>query len=31
MDSSYTTLPLMDTARNDELFTNKAFDYHYEG
>ncbi|XP_060560656.1 uncharacterized protein LOC132720519 [Ruditapes philippinarum] len=30
MYSSYTTLPLMDTAGNDDLFANKAFDYDYE-
>ena len=31
MNSSYTTLPLMDASRNDDLFANKAFDYDYEG
>jgi hypothetical protein len=31
MESSYSTLPLMDAAGNDDLFANKAFDYDYEG
>ncbi|XP_060595374.1 serine-enriched protein-like [Ruditapes philippinarum] len=30
MESSYSTLPLMDAAGNDDLFANKAFDYDYE-
>ncbi|XP_060603175.1 serine-enriched protein-like [Ruditapes philippinarum] len=30
MDSSHTTLPLMDAAGNEDLFANKAYDYDYE-